>query len=372
MQFKKIIGLLAAMTLVTGLTAGVGTKAFFTSSAKSQSNTFATGKLTLGGVFNNGNQKEKFQELVFDNMEPGSRYTQTTRLVNVGTLPMKIYRITGEDFTASPDDKLLYDKYVQVSIDFVNPDDNTIITHAYSGNLGNLTSTEGGYFNPIYHLQRDAKVDMRVTVTINHNADNTFQKHNATCTLNVFAEQDNKPNNGEPVGSYYQFKGPSNVQQGDLTFAVTGWDDGTYLNFQYNWTPLDQYEVYRNIGRNGTTVIDKGFELYDIHFKLASDNDINRVMDLGTGVITSFYNKENSLVWQIDGETNLKGFVDGDGWNVTDTKNDIKVDLDSNIIKVKKSTFPEGWKITEAKFGGIQRPGIEPAYTDWQQMSLNR
>lgn len=337
MNIKRIIGVLASITLITGTFASIGTKAFFTSSAESTS-TFSTGTLILGGVIDNIDTPKKFATVNFENLEPGKPFAnKVVELKNVGTLPLKIYRITGTNFKGN--NKILEDPYVLVEVAFYKDKDCTqLISNSYRGMLSQLVESNGGFFNPVLDVppspSSGSSVFMKVQVEVNEFADNDFQNVSGQCDLNVFAQQANEPNQGANNATV-AFTGPKDDDT--LNFNVTGYADNKYLNFRYDW---DKWEY--EIPIIGTDIAGKT-GLYDINIHGYDVNNNISSQGINIRITVNDHNIANANV----------GFCDNNGKVLSIDKSKVQVNLKDNTIKIDKSIFPEEWKVVNIQFGGL-------------------
>lgn len=379
MKYKKVITAIALCAMATGLAAGVGTKAFFTSSATSKTNEFATGKLILGGYDDkNDETKETFMSLNIQNLKPGlPKEIGHTTLRNVGTLPIKLYRITSSNIVESApslDERITVEIYI----------DNQ---KAYTGKLSDLRASNGGYFDPIFPVAPKTDHDMAVYVTMDEDAGNGYQGALLTCDLTAYATQTNRPFAGDQNDSHYNLASVS----GNPSFTVTAWNDADpngYVNFQYNWQPSDIQPVSIDdfvdwVLKKFNITLTKDFELYDIeikHEKGIPDADIGgqHQYDPGVDVDVHWLKYKVKIIW--NEETN-NWVVSTDGSDFYLDPRNVVFDYANNTIKIKKSAFPAnssdsidktGWQGFEVQFKGIQVKGNDPKATEWKYWSLNR
>lgn len=371
MKNKKILGLLLAAVLATGGIATTGTRAYFTSKADSKKNEFKSGTLILGSKGDKGDIEREFAEVTFDNLRPGETYEMaSTHLKNVGTLPMKINRISGAipagwtgdiGKNAKGEDvhKILENPWVNIRIDIVN-DKTSAVTHAYYGMLSDIVKENGVFFNPIYSIQPGETVTMNVTAEVCKWADNDLQDKEVKCDLTLYAEQDNKPNQGSPIGTVIDIGEPT----GSNAFAVTAWDDGTNLCFKYNWNKPINFSAYQEYNvfwkkyfTKEQASIDAG--LYDIKLY---NYDITRPQDaIGTNG-----DCELKVSWKLPLigsnsvsstiEYNIGYFINGKP--LTITSNQVIVD-DNNIVKINKNLIPDDFKVVNARCGGINLTDVD-------------
>ncbi|HHV71630.1 MAG TPA: hypothetical protein GXX38_03330 [Clostridia bacterium] len=237
---RRLIISMVAVALICSL-AGAGTLAYFRSVATSSSNTFVAGTLLLGGVDEYGNDMiEKFASLKgIGNIKPGEpRDVGTTQLKNVGTLPLKLYRITAFNFQGDLDFK---DEQGRSLDDVMNLIIKIGDEQVYEGKFSELVEENGGFFDPIVNMLPQEKRDMTLSILMDATAGNEFQGKTFSCDLKVWATQNEVPENGEPLGTVVDL-GSSNVGDGvivDSWFSVKGYNDATYANFDYDWHPDD-------------------------------------------------------------------------------------------------------------------------------------
>lgn len=349
MKIKKVIGVLAACALVTGLTAGVGTKAFFTSSATSNQNNFKTGTVRLGSFMNGMDVPNQFASISIDNIKPGDipEDVAETQLKNVGSLPLKLYRITATEVTGLDDQYSLNDAvYVDIKIN------NKSVKVC---KLNELQEDNGGYFDPIMNIQPGATVNLKVDAFMSTKIGNNYQDRKVTCNLNVFAAQNNRLENGEPAGTLVELGNAGGAgTEADPTFSVTGQDDGKWITFKYYWNPAEYYAEYYTDFFGWVHKYNADYELYKVGIKHHAGEDSS---DIQTWYIDTKYVRDTDKV-----------VTSSDGLDEAN----IKVDFYQHTIKIKKSALPSSWKQIEVQFEGQQRPGIASKTIPWQSWSLNR
>lgn len=198
---KRFILAALSVILIFGL-AGMGTMAWFTSRAESNENTFVTGTLRLGGKIDGTFEKEKFATLNLENMQPNeSRTLGPVELKNMGTLPLKIYRINA----ANPEGNLELAGMLEIEVKF----DGTTV---YTGRLSDLFVNSKGFFTLEQKLAPDAVTSMTVDIHMDELADDTYQNNSLTCDLMLNAVQTNKTtvmimdSLGSPLeGAYFSY-----------------------------------------------------------------------------------------------------------------------------------------------------------------------
>lgn len=313
---KRYIAAMLVVTLICAM-AGVGTMAWFTSRATSNENTFKTGTLILGGIIDGEDVNEQFATVSFDNMEPGQppEKVQETVLKNVGSLPFYLYRMTAKNITG--DTKL--DDVLMLNITIGGET-------VFDGRLSQLVEENGGYFDPIYGIQPEETRQMVITAYMDKNAGNEYQGLNMQCDLTVYARQNEYPVPGE--------NGEEDLGLAP-NFSVVAYNDDNYVNFDFDWEPNDLfYEHYKLEIKHETGDVTTGIEAERIW------------------LFINFYNKE---------VTSLDGI----------SRNDVDVDWNRDIVKIKKSAFPDEWKGFEVKIYGMQN--LKPISSlPWQYWSLDR
>lgn len=295
---KRLIISVLAITLISAL-AGVGTLAYYTSQATSKDNSFVAGTLKLGGVINGQDVVEQFAQLNgVGNLKPGvPEELGTTTLKNVGTLPLKLYRITVSDLQDPANLDSVLDLVVKIGGEPV-----------FSGKLSQLDPSNGGYFDPIVNVPAGETRDMEFSIMMDPAAGNAFQGKTLNCDLSVWATQNQAPENGEPQGTHVNLGATS-------LFSVEGYNDRNYANFDWNWTPNDVLKEY-----------------YVLNIKHE------------TGLPTTHIEEWRIVIFP--GEK----VISTDGID----KNDVDVDWGNDIVKIKKSAIPSDWDGFEVQLSGKQ------------------
>lgn len=328
MKVKKIIGLLAAVTLVTGLTVGMGTKAFFTSSASSQNNSFNAGTLILGGKDATGAETpNKFMSLDIENLEPGaSTGPVTTTIRNIGSLPIKLYRITSSNIVA---DNPTLDQVVTVNITIDGE-------HVYTGKLSDLRAANGGYFDPITPVASESDHQLAVTATMSKGADDKYQGKKLTCDLTLYGTQTNFPENGGNLSPAQYNLGTavdSNGSPSSPTFSVAGYNTASQVCFDWDWDPNDLLREY-----------------YEIRIKHETGNVTTDAIE--SRIIIKFDEK----VISTDGIDN----------------SDVSVDWNNDIVRINRNAFPSDWQGFEVELSGVQKLTSATKTIPWQYWSLDK
>lgn len=351
MKAKKIISILLAISLVTGVTAVMGTKAYFTSSTESAINTFKAGTLKIGGEGD-----YKFKRLVVDNIKPGMPLDAgDTTVKNIGSLPLKLFRITASNFSGSRD----LDYKLKVTIKMNN---DTV----YTGRLMDLIAVNGGYFDPIYDIKAGQEVNIHVDVEMDEDAGNYYQDKTIKCDLTIDAAQNNYPELGKPKGRQFDIASATGSgTERDPSFSVKGWNevlDNGYVSFKYNWKPSD----WKTKFKFGTIVYKENFEVYDIEIKHEKSIDDANIGGEHEGKWLKIFFR---FRWD---ESSCKWICTSPDSDININPNDVVVDFENDMIKIKKSVFPEDWKGFEVKFHGIQREDKSFRTTEWKYWSLDR
>jgi len=323
---NKRILLIAIAIFVVCAFAGAGTMAWFTSQAKSTNNTFQTGTLILGGVIDGEDVNEVFESVAFENMEPGEPPTkvQTTTLKNVGTLPFYIYRITASDLVDGNMENEIDDTILDQVIDVVITIDGDEI---FSRKLSKLQEENGGYFDPIYAIQPGDTKEMVITASMDKQAGNEYQGLSMNCDLTVYARQSEYPVLGED----------GKEDLGKVSnFSVEAYNTDTQVVFDWDWEPNDESLF--------------GSEYYKIEIK-------HETGDVTTGIEEE---RISIFIWNEE-------VVSIDGID----ESDVSVDWGEDIVKIKKSAFPETWEGFEVKLSGKQQGHSENSLP-WQYWSLDR
>lgn len=372
MKYKKVMALLLSTIVVTCTAAAFGTKAYFTDKSQSVQNTFKTGTLILGSGDSNSKDNDKmheFQKIDVSNIQPSLELREygTTKLKNVGTLPMKLYRITASDVV---DDNPEIDANLAVQIEINGQ-------KVYYGRIKDLKEENGGYFDPIYNIAPQQQVELKVSVKMNSLSTNDRQDKKLIYNLNVFAAQNNMPNNGEPMG-VWQGTGKNRTLVGTWTdmgtsagagteqdpkFSVTGINDSNYVYFKYKYEPNEKFQEMKWIewddwfGHHKIlgTPHDRDVEVYRITIKhLTGDPtaqiyeklDITGKWNIGLGT------------WEWNVDPKLAGMVD--------------IDFKNDIITINKNAFPREWDGFQVEFRGIQRENMPERVITYNWWSLNR
>ncbi|MCQ1528645.1 TasA family protein [Lutispora saccharofermentans] len=325
---KKYIAMMLVVALAFSMI-GVGTMAWFTSTATSANNTFVAGTLTLGGIIDGEDVANRFATLNLSNIKPGEpRDLGTTELKNVGSLSFKLYRITASNFTG---DLNFTDTLGRKMDDVLN----LIVTiggeRVYEGKFSQLVWENGGFFDPIVDVPVGDVRTMQLSVLMDESAGNDFQGKNFKCDLTVYATQNEVPENGEPIGTEVYLgrtSGAGTTIPWDPAFSVVGKNDNTYVNFDWDWEPNDDV---------GSGIFRAGFEHYQIdikHEKGSPDNTIDA--------------EQTIIIIPVDREID----VTGDG---PLTESDIVVDWSGDVVKIKKAKLLNaGWDGFEVRLSGIQ------------------
>jgi predicted ribosomally synthesized peptide with SipW-like signal peptide len=329
---KKYIAMMLAVTLAFSMI-GAGTMAWFTSQATSANNTFVAGTLTLGGIIDGEDVEEQFATLNLSNIKPGEpRDLGSTELKNVGTLPFKLYRITASNFeglsTAVDEQGRSMDDVLHLIVTIGGE-------QVYEGKFSKMVEKYGGFFDPIVNVPPDTSKTMQLAVKMDPSAGNEFQGKSFSCDLTIYATQNEVPENGEPVHTKVDLgtsDGAGNLL--DPSFSVEGWNDDTYVNFDYDWHPNDI-----------------AYERYYIEIKHESGS-VDDTIDAEQLIV---------IFWPLRDID-----VTGDG---PLTENDIEVDWSGDIIKIKKQKMLDaGWDGFEVKLSGKCDLG---AFTELRTIKVN-
>lgn len=195
---KNRFFILAIVVALVFAMAGVGTMAWFTSSATSTNNTFTAGTLKLGSPDSDSDgfdQIEEFAAIQFNNLQPGqaSSIVDRTTIKNVGTLPLTIYRITVSNFVDNNSSNQKNDRKLKNALKVNITIGGDVV---YDGLLKNLIERQGGYFDPITMAEGQTK-EIVVTTYMRERAGNPYQQLNMSCSLNIHATQTNRPFAGQ-------------------------------------------------------------------------------------------------------------------------------------------------------------------------------
>ncbi|MGB9840456.1 TasA family protein [Thermovenabulum sp.] len=175
--FLAIISIVVVFCLI-----GMGTMAWFTSRAESTENTFVTGTLHLGGKIDGTFEKERFATLQFKNMQPNeSRELGPIELKNMGTLPLKIYRISAENAVGN----LELAGVIGIKVRFGD-------TIVFDGKLSDLFFNSKGFFTFEQRLSPEEETSFFVEIKMDETADNSYQGRELSCNLLIHAVQTNK------------------------------------------------------------------------------------------------------------------------------------------------------------------------------------
>lgn len=310
--------------------AGAGTMAYFTSSSSSANNTFNTGTLILGGKDINGNNLyNTFVRLQLGNMEPGEPPIKVseTILKNVGTLPFYLYRMTATalaDNTNNGINDTILNNVLMVDITIGGEP-------VFHGRLSQLVEENGGFFDPIYNVNPTDERLMVITAYMDPTASNQYQGLSMSCDLTVYASQNGSPITGQPSTQ------PARLGT-TPHFAVDGYENGSDVWFDWNWTPDD---------RDGLL----GYEEYWVRIKHETGDSTTEIYEVKISLLPT-----------------------GEWVTSTDGISASAVSLDSNgdIVRIKKSAFPASWQGFEVQFGGRQRAVYEVQETDYTYWTLNR
>lgn len=241
---KTKLALIIVLIVMLGVLGGVGTMAWFTSSTISTGNEFKTGTLKLGSESINGTDRiEEFGPLNVSNIKPGEpRDVGEVFLKNVGTLPMKLYRITGFDFSGDlyhqDEQERKLDDLLELIVTIENEDNH--VYQVKQCKFSQLQEENGGYFDPIFELKEYGdKAKMTFSVLMDETAGNEFQGKSFTCSLKVYASQVEMPKPGE--SSEYEYIGTSDITT----------DDGTYYNQSEAITSGEYY--FKAYGKNNNS-----------------------------------------------------------------------------------------------------------------------
>lgn len=323
MKKKLIVGILA-VTLICAF-AGAGTMAYFSSRATSTNNTFVAGTLVLGGVIDGADVQNRFATLNISNLKPGEPvHLGSTILKNVGTLPFKLYRMTASNIVDTPEPKLDSVLTLTVKIDG---------DRVFTGKLSELVAANGGYFDPIYNVMPGEEKVMDLEIMMAATAGNVFQGMAAKCDLTVYAAQNEMPEPGDPQGSHVNL---GTAPGGRPTFSVVGYNTVSQVCFDWNWDPEDTI-----------------YEYYKLEIKHE------------TGIPTTTIEEERSIIVH---PSTREVIVSGDGID----RNDIIVDWNGDVIKIKKSAFPSDWDGFEVRLSGKQLSNGTIKSIPYQWWSLNR
>lgn len=310
---KKLLAVSMAIILIC-TAAGIGTMAWFTSSATSSGNQFESGTLILGSEDNGQDVYEKFATLKFEDMEPGDPpvLALETELKNVGSLPFYLYRMTAANIVDnnpenSVDDKIL-DGVMMLKISIEGE-------QVYYGKLSQLLEENGGFFDPIYDVQPGEFRTLRIEAELPATTGNAYQGLSMQCDLNIFAAQKEMPVTGQlPLNTRYDLGSTS-------LFSVEGYNTSNYTNFDWDWTPNDTL-----FGR----------EYYELRIKHETGDTTTQIQE--KRIFISF----SERVVSTDG-------IDG---------RDVSVDWDDDIVRINRNAFPAEWDGFEVELTGTQKNGV--------------
>jgi len=324
---RRLIAISLAIVVLCAL-AGAGTMAYFTSTATSEGNAFVAGTLKLGGIIDGEDVVERFARLNIGYLRPGEpAVVGTTVLKNVGSLPFKLYRITASDFKGDGWDMLDDVLSLIITIDG---------EHVFTGKLSELRKENGGFFDPIYDVPVGAELDMEISVMMDASAGNEYQGKTITCDLTVYAAQNNAPNPGEPEGTRVPLGSTgTNLSLLNPGFSVEGYNTADWVCFDWNWVPDDSV-----------------YEYYAIYIKHE------------TGWPTTEIEEERE--WWILFNVYEEKVTSSD--NIK--PEDVVVDWDEDIVKIRKAAFPSEWDGFEVKLTGKLLLWPEPKEIPYQYWSL--
>lgn len=229
---KRIIAVALAIVMVCSL-AGIGTMAWFTSSATSTSNEFKTGTLVLGSMMDGKEVENTFATVNFEDMEPGEPpvKVQTTTLRNIGTLPFYLYRITASRLVDTNAENGETDDTILNNVLMIRVTINE--NEVYYGRLSQMLEADGsGFFDPVYDVRPDEELDMVIEAFMDPNAGNTYQGLSMACDLTVYASQNNAPIAGQ--------EGHNPVNLGTTGLFTASAENTTYggepwVKFSWDW-----------------------------------------------------------------------------------------------------------------------------------------
>jgi predicted ribosomally synthesized peptide with SipW-like signal peptide len=334
---KRLIISILAITLVCSL-AGAGTMAYF-SSQKTSAGTFSTGRLSLGTSGDGGNT---FAALEVKNLYPGCDYIPlpavTTDLINSGTLPFTLYRISA---SAPVESVAGLDELVTVQFAI---DGDPVWTGRLS-QLNDMSNEAGSFFDPIKNVaagetvKLTAQAKMEAAFLDGTPVGNEYQKANLTCDLTIYAKQDNLSENGEPAG---------NLQ----TLATT-----------------DTYTIKgQEVTRNGQQWIMFDFDR-SISLPLIGERKENLIVNIrhedpnnNSADLRITWHRLIAPAWATTDSLNVDGTIN---------HSDVSVNDDNGQIFIKKSTFPSDWRGFQVQFTGKWHNDAAQT-TDWIPWSLNR
>lgn len=178
---KKRLVLILMLIGLLAFGAGLGTYAWFTSSATSENNVFETGTLEIGGIgnsefttnLNNGNN-------IYPGWEAGKKITVT----NTGSLDL-MYRIKDIEYVSGS--KILFDgKYKE---DNNNRQDWNYLQVSFGDdeNWYYINQLKNYYIGKIYTDNRDG--NFYIKFRLPEKADNKYQGKNVTLKFNLEATQ---------------------------------------------------------------------------------------------------------------------------------------------------------------------------------------
>lgn len=318
---RKYIAIMLVVTLAFSML-GVGTMAWFTSQATSANNTFVAGTLILGGKIGENYIERQFASLDLTNLKPGeSRILGVTELRNMGTLPLKLYRINASNFQGLSQKYDRQGRSMDDVLDLIVTIDGDIV---YEGKFSKMVEKYGGFFDPIVNVPPDTSKTMQLAVKMDPSAGNEFQGKSFSCDLTIYATQNQVPENGEPVGTKVKL-GTSNggTTIDNPSFSVEGWNDSMFVNFDFNWHPNDAL-----------------YERYYIEIK-HEKGDVDNTIDAQRIIIAL----PNSV--QVEGTGPL-------------TVDDIIVDwYDDDVVSIRRDAFPSTWDGFEVKFSGSRTPFVD-------------
>lgn len=178
---KKILFSLMTITVIIAMLGGA-TLAWFTDTEASSNNTFTAGTLRLGGKIEDTYHDDKFATLYADNMEPGeSQVLGPVELKNMGSLPLKIYRISAANFVG---DQALAG-VLTVEVKFAG-------FTVFTGKLSDLLISTKGFFLKEQKLEPGEETSMTVIVHMDESADDNYQGNSLVCDLILDSVQTNK------------------------------------------------------------------------------------------------------------------------------------------------------------------------------------
>lgn len=180
---RKIITSMLTIVMAFAVMTG-GTMAYFTATADSANNTFATGTMAVSVDQSNGIQNTA----ITNNWQPGKDEVVRFDVVNTGSLPVNLKaNVTG----AWNDPNLLPTMVKATKVEYFNGTNWVTIVANDSGITGDVFYSPHGDNNALFTVNGGQRVPFRVTVVLDTTADNSYANHTFTAQLHVQAKQTN-------------------------------------------------------------------------------------------------------------------------------------------------------------------------------------